>query len=82
MLFSPETLNAIAEKRDGKERRNPYAAGYGVKIPTDLWVLLDGETRYRKVYVACYSNSGTPYVIIKGKRFVINLATVEGGSAE
>lgn len=43
------------------------ASGYGGKIPTSRMVKVDG--RWRRVYVACYSNLGTAY-IVKGKDWI------------
>lgn len=36
------------------------ATGYGKRIPTTTMVLFNG--RWRRVYVCCYSNSGTAYI--------------------
>lgn len=36
------------------------ASGYGAKIPSALMVQFEG--RWRRVYVACYGNSGTAYI--------------------
>ena len=38
------------------------ASGYGRRIPTTKMVRLPGETRWRRVYCAIYSNLGTCYV--------------------
>jgi hypothetical protein len=40
------------------------ADGYGGKIPTRYRVRVDG--RWRRVYVACWSNSGTAYIVRNG----------------
>jgi hypothetical protein len=37
-------------------------SGYGGKIPSRLMVKLPGSKRWRRVYIACYSNAGTYYV--------------------
>lgn len=50
---------------------NPYAMGYGPKIPTQYKVLYQGY--WRRVYSACYSNSGTLYIIIRGTDTTVNL---------
>ena len=42
------------------------ADGYGRKIPTRYWVTLAGESRARRVYAVCYSNSGSLYVMVRG----------------
>lgn len=41
------------------------AHGYGSKIPTRYMIKWHG--RMRRVYVVCWSNSGTAYVIVGGK---------------
>jgi hypothetical protein len=37
-------------------------SGYGGKIPSRIMVKLPGGKRWRRVYTACYSNTGTCYV--------------------
>lgn len=52
--------------------RNPYRTGYGSKIRTEYMVTCRGPLeaangeryRLRRVYVACYGNTGSPYVLI------------------
>lgn len=46
------------------------AYGYGRKIVTDYVVRYGGRTR--RVYCACYSNSGTFYVLEKGEWLVVD----------
>lgn len=45
------------------------ATGYGIKIPTDR--KLKHEGRLYRVYVACFSNNGSAYIIKRGKRYLI-----------
>lgn len=40
--------------------------GYGKRLPTALQVQLTASGRWHRVYVACFSNSGTPYIRVKG----------------
>jgi hypothetical protein len=40
---------------------NPYATGYGKRIPTQYMVRTIDQ-KWRRVYCICYSNSGTLYV--------------------
>jgi len=51
----------------------PYysATGYGRKIPTQWRVQLTDKV-WRRVYVCCYSNSGTAYVLQAGKWLVVD----------
>lgn len=49
------------------------ADGYGGKIPTRHMLRYAG--RWRRVYVMCYSNSGTAYVIVKGAVTVLDAYT-------
>lgn len=49
---------------------NYTASGYGGKIPTTHMVKLPGSNRWRRVYIAIYSNSGTCYVP-KGKDWIV-----------
>lgn len=41
------------------------ATGYGAKIPTSYMV--KHENRWKRVYCCIYSNSGTCYILSKGK---------------
>lgn len=49
------------------------ASGYGGKIPTSHMIRYAG--RWRRVYVMCYSNSGTAYVIVNGANLVLDTDT-------
>lgn len=46
--------------------RNPYAMGYGKKIPTSVMVYHLG--RWRRVYCTCYSNAGSLWINVRGVR--------------
>jgi hypothetical protein len=45
------------------------ASGYGRRIPTD-WAIQLGS-RWHRVYVCCYSNSGTTYIRTKSDPFLV-----------
>ena len=45
------------------------ATGYGGKLTTPYKTLFRG--RYYRVYVMCYGNGGTSYIIVKGKGLVL-----------
>ena len=47
------------------------ASGYGARIPTSKVVRLEGETRFRRVYCAIYSNIGTCYVRVRGSKLIV-----------
>jgi len=49
------------------------ASGYGRKIPTRHMIRYAG--RWRRVYVMCYSNSGTAYVIVNRTVTVLDTDT-------
>jgi hypothetical protein len=49
------------------------ASGYGGKIPTRHMIRYAGK--WRRVYVMCYSNSGTAYVIVNGTDTVLDTDT-------
>lgn len=53
--------------------RNPYAMGYGPKIPSDYMLRIG--TRWHRVYYMVYSNSGTPYVIKGGADLILDTTT-------
>lgn len=54
---------------------NPYAGrnqlGYGQRIPTDYAIRLG--SRWYRVYVCCFSNSGTAYINVKDHPFLVVL---------
>lgn len=50
--------------------RSYTVSGYGGKIPTARMVQLPGSKRWRRVYCACYGNSGTCYVL-SGKDWIV-----------
>jgi hypothetical protein len=49
------------------------ADGYGGKLPTRHMIRYAG--RWRRVYVMCYSNSGTAYVVVNGANQVLDIDT-------
>lgn len=49
------------------------ASGYGGKIPTRHMVQYAG--RWRRVYVMCYGNAGTAYVVVNGADHVLDTDT-------
>lgn len=53
--------------------RSPSVTGYGSKIPTQYMLKLDG--RWHRVYVMVYSNSGTAYVIHRGRTSILESNT-------
>jgi hypothetical protein len=47
------------------------ATGYGRKLTTSRVLRIKGEKTWRRIYVVCYGNSGSAYVIIKGETFYL-----------
>lgn len=67
----------IAEQRQrGNPRPRLDVYGYTVRAgsPTSWEVRLEGETRWRRVYVWQFSNAGTCFVRIKGEDVIVHLA--------
>ena len=61
------------------------ATGYGSKIPSSWMVRFAG--RWRRVYVCCYSNASTSYILHRGEKVVVQeisdsdeLVVFQGGS--
>ena len=54
----------ITAKRQTKPPVNYSRTGYGNKLPTSWLVQLDGK-RWHRIYVICWSNSGSAYVRTK-----------------
>lgn len=63
-------VKTVIGKRETEAPANRSKTGYGPKIPTS-WELQLTDKRWRRVYVAQYSNSGTAYIIVDGERHVI-----------
>ena len=47
--------------------RNPYASGYGRKIPASCMITIGDNPRWYRIYVMQYGNAGSAYVNYKGK---------------
>lgn len=52
---------------------NPYAAGYGRKIPTRFTLRI--AKRWHRVYAMCYSNVATFYVLKSGAELILDNET-------
>jgi hypothetical protein len=53
-----------------KKTLTPYCnsrSGYGSKLPSRWMLQIDGK-RWHRVYIICYSNSGSAYILIKGEQ--------------
>lgn len=46
--------------------------GYGSKLPTSRMVRIPGDNRWRRVYVTQYSNAGTCWIVVNGKRVIVS----------
>lgn len=57
----------------GQPPRNPYATGYGRKIPTRYQLRYEG--RWHRVYAMCYSNAATHYIRHGGAELVLENET-------
>ena len=57
----------------GQPPRNPYATGYGRKIPTRFQLRYEG--RWHRVYAMCYSNVATHYIRHGGAELVLENET-------
>jgi hypothetical protein len=64
-------LGVQYDKRAPSYGRN--ADGYGRKIPTNKKVKYLG--RWRRVYVVCFSNSGSAYIVVRGKSLYLDTDT-------
>lgn len=57
----------------GQPPANPYATGYGRKIPTRF--MLKYEGRWHRVYMMQYGNAGTAYIRHRGADLVLENET-------
>ena len=60
--------------------RNPYASGYGSKIPTRYMVKYESgrkyeKSRWRRVYMMQYGNAGSAYILVRGKTLFLDSNT-------
>lgn len=66
--LDPATIQAFREDVEAP-RYGRNVDGYGRKIPTHRWLKV--RNRWRRVYVTQYSNAGTAWIVIDGKRWII-----------
>ena len=70
-----ENYPKIAEQRkrgnpQPRMTRDGYTKRGGSPVSTEI--RLEGETRFRRVYVICFSNIGTCIIKVKGKAVIVN----------
>lgn len=68
-------IGATAIIRDDVAPINRSRTGYGSKIPT-CYRVRTIDNRWRRVYVMCYSNSGTAYVMHGKVRTIVEFDDV------
>jgi len=64
--------NVTAARAGDTPNYGRTASGYGRKIPTRWEVQIDGDRRWRRVYVIQLSNAGSPYCVVNGKDVYLN----------
>lgn len=76
-----DVLKVVRESDYPKPHQLPVS-GYGNKIPTSYRILYRSGVRggveyahWRRVYVICYSNAGSPYILVKGQRMFLDSET-------
>ena len=47
------------------------ASGYGSRLTSRYKVQVPGEHQERRVYVTCWSNSGTAWFTVRGTRYLV-----------
>lgn len=60
----------VTSKRLTEPPHNRSRTGYGSRIPSSWLLRLDGKRWYR-VYIVCWSNSGSAYVVSRGERLFL-----------
>ena len=50
------------------------ATGYGSKLTSAYKTLFNN--RWYRVYVMCYSNCGTSYIVVKGQRLILRNTSI------
>jgi hypothetical protein len=78
----PSDVLKIVRDSDFPKSWHLPASGYGNKIPTSFRILYRSGVRggveyahWRRVYVICYSNVGSAYIIVKGHRHFLDTET-------
>ena len=65
-----DPANVIDKRQTAVTPPNRSVTGYGNKIPTS-WQIKLKDKRWRRVYVICWSNSGSAYIKTKnGNEFL------------
>lgn len=54
---------------------NPYRYGYGRSIPTRYRIRYGASNRWHRVYMVCFSNSGSAYIKHKGTDLYLDIDT-------
>lgn len=62
MLDRTNPTLVLDVRADAQAPPNPYPQGYGPKVPSRYW--LRYLRRWRRVWMACYGNSGSAYVVV------------------
>lgn len=70
-------LKASATKQTPSPRSGQTKTGYGKNLPTGYMIQLDQGGIWRRVYCVCFSNAGTMYVKIRGKRFCVDTSAMD-----
>lgn len=70
--LSADRVTGYARDASAPIGRHRSASGYGGMIPTTYRIMLT-DGRFRRVYVMCYSNSGSAYVRINGKNVFLSV---------
>lgn len=65
-------VKIIEQKRTEIPRSGQTVSGYGSRLATSRLVKLSDSPKWYRVYVICYSNSGSAYIRRNGKRVFIN----------
>lgn len=55
---------------------NRSVSGYGSKLPTQYMVKHASDNVWRRVYVACFSNSGSAYIFFKNEKVLVDFEGV------
>jgi hypothetical protein len=84
--MSQHTVKYVEEPFDARVRELEWqraglqqtASGYGRKLTSRYEIRLQGETRWRRVYVTQFSNAGTHWITRGGEPFhVVRAADLE-----
>ena len=71
--YTDPALVTNVRATDTVPRKGQTVSGYGGQIPTSH--LIEYGKRWHRVYVMCWSNAATAYILVRGERLILDTDT-------